>query len=234
VPDRLIMVVEDDELLSEGLREALEAEGYGVILAKDGEAALAGFNPDLVDLIILDIMLPGIDGFTVCEQLRQQGHKVAILFLSAKDAYDDRIRGIETGGDDYLPKPFNLEELLARIRAIFRRIEWVKTPSEETSGRVTIGMAGVDFGSFSATCAGKRVALSAKECAILKLLYINHGKVVPRERIIRAVWGAGATPTTRTVDNFIVRLRKLIEPNPNQPKHIRTVRGVGYRLKLYC
>ncbi len=232
MPKRVITLVEDDELLSEGLKETLEEEGYGVILAQDGEAALAGFNPDLVDLIILDIMLPGIDGFSVCEQLRQAGHKVPILFLSAKDADDDKIRGIEAGGDDYLPKPFNLDELLARIHAIFRRLEWAGMPTEETSVPVRIGQAEVDFRSFSATREGNRVRLSSKECAILKLLYINHGRVVPRDRIIQAIWGAGASPTTRSVDNFIVRLRRWIEPDPDRPRHIRTVRGVGYQLTL--
>jgi two-component system alkaline phosphatase synthesis response regulator PhoP len=226
------MVVEDDELLAEGLKEALEGEGYDIILAADGETALSKFDPGTVDLIILDIMLPGIDGFAVCEKLRQEGHKVAILFLSAKDAYDDRIRGIEAGGDDYLPKPFNLEELLARIRAIFRRIEWAGAPFAEASTTVSIGKAKVDFRSFSATRESERVGLSSKECAILKLLYVNRGEVVPREKVIHAVWGAKAAPTTRTVDNFIVRLRKLIEPDVDHPRHIQTVRGIGYRLSL--
>ena len=232
MPDRVVMVVEDDEILAEGLKEALEDEGYTALVAPDGERALEQFKPELVDLVILDIMLPGVDGFYVCEELRKGAYKVPILFLSAKNTDDDRIRGIEAGGDDYLPKPFNLDELLARVKAIFRRQEWLTSPKADVDGLVRIGKATVDFKSYELTTGDEQVELSVKECMMLKLLYLNRGQVVPRGKIISAVWGAGATPTTRTVDNFIVRLRRWIELDPDEPHFIRTVRGTGYQLVL--
>jgi len=230
MPNRVVMVVEDDDILAEGLKEALEDEGYTALIAPDGESALDLFRPELVDLVILDIMLPGVDGFYVCEELRKGAYKVPILFLSAKNTDDDRIRGIDAGGDDYLPKPFNLEELLARVKAILRRQEWLASPKDDIEGLVRIGRATVDFKSYRLTFGKEQVELSVKECMMLKLLYLRRGQVVPREKIINAVWGAGIKPTTRTVDNFIVRLRRWIEPDPDEPRYIRTVRGTGYQL----
>jgi two-component system alkaline phosphatase synthesis response regulator PhoP len=174
-------------------------------------------------------MLPGLDGFSVCDALRQEGNAVPILFLTAKNTRDDRVRGLELGGDDYLAKPFDLTELILRVRAILRRTEWAR--SESPAGdALELGPARVDFRTNRVVRADREFELSPKETLILRCLAERPGEVVSRADIVDRVWGYDAFPTLRTVDNFIVRLRRLLEPDPKSPRYIHTVRGSGYRL----
>ncbi|MDX2007837.1 MAG: response regulator transcription factor, partial [Meiothermus sp.] len=178
-------------------------------------------------LVILDVMLPGLDGFTICEKVRAAKNFTPILFLTAKNTDDDRVHGFETGADDYLGKPFQVRELLLRVRAILRRESWYK--SREISSRQPFGDYWVDFDNFCGEGPGGAFQLGVKECMILKLLMERPGQVVSRTDILDKVWGEDAYPTSRTVDNFIVRLRRLFEPDPAHPVHLHTVWGVGYR-----
>lgn len=225
---RRILVVEDDAHLADGLRINLELEGFEPVLAGSAETALEIWQPGNVDLILLDVMLPGIDGFEFCRRVRLAGDRVPVLFLTARSAGPDRIRGLDEGGDDYITKPFELQELLARIKSLFRRQDWFRgqQPAEE----ITIGKARINLRAFTAVTADGEVTLKEKEAMILRLLHEHVGEPVDRETILDRVWGFGAYPTTRTVDNFILALRKLIEEDPKQPQHILTVHGVGYRL----
>jgi two-component system alkaline phosphatase synthesis response regulator PhoP len=226
-----ILLVEDEQHLRDGIRENLQAEGYEVLEAKDGEAALVLFAAHPVDLVILDVMLPLRDGYAVCEQIRKQGSWVPVLFLTAKNQPEDRVLGLQLGGDDYLGKPFHLKELLLRVAAVLRR-----QPSVDALKNAdVIHLAGwsIDLGTYQATGPqGQRERLLQKEALILKLLYDHAGRVVSRDTILDHVWGYDVFPSTRTVDNFIVQLRKKFEPNPTHPRHLHTVRGVGYRLVL--
>lgn len=224
-----ILVVEDELHLAEGIRANLEAEGYAVEVVGDGEAALGRWREGGIDLIVLDVMLPLRDGFSVCEEIRRGGGKVPVLFLTAKNTEDDRVRGLEAGGDDYLGKPFNLRELLLRVQGMVRRQAWygVLPPTGDT---LRIGGKTVDFRSYLVEDeTGERELLAQKEIMILKVLAERAGEVVSREEILDRVWGYDVFPSTRTVDNFIVRLRRRFESDPAEPRHFHTVRGVGYR-----
>jgi two-component system alkaline phosphatase synthesis response regulator PhoP len=223
-----ILVVEDEEHIADGLQMNLEAEGYDVVVAGDGVAALKYWREGNIDLIILDIMLPGRDGLDVCRTIRREAGRVPILFLTARDRSDDRVEGLLAGGDDYLTKPFNLKELLLRITAIFRRQSWFADNSLQ-NGRFDFGQNWVDFKSFQAQGADETTSLSEKECMIMKYLVQHANEVVTRDMILDAVWGYNVYPSSRTVDNFIVRLRKLFEPDPSNPKFIHTIRGAGYK-----
>lgn len=224
-----ILVVEDEAHLAEGIRVNLEAEGYEVEVAGDGLQGLIRFQAGGIDLIVLDVMLPHKDGFTVCQEIRASGSKVPILFLTAKNTADDRIYGLEIGGDDYLGKPFHLKELLLRIKGMVERQQWyVETPSQ--GDHIAVGDHQVDFRSYEVTDpGGEREFLPQKEVMLLKILVERVGEVVSRDEILDYVWGYDVFPSTRTVDNFIVRLRKRFEPDPAQPRYFHTVRGVGYR-----
>lgn len=218
-----ILVVEDERHLADGLVENLEAEGYRAEVAVDGETGLSRLLEGVFDLVILDVMLPGLDGYTVCERARDAGDRTPILFLTARDAPVDRIRGLEAGGDDYLPKPFHLRELLLRVRAILRR----GRPEEDV---LRFGENRIDFRTWDARSGDGRVhELTHKEAMILRCLGRRPGEVVTREEILDEVWGHEVFPSTRTIDNFILRLRKRFEPDPEAPVHFHTVRGVGYR-----
>ncbi len=224
-----ILVVEDEPRIAALVCDNLEAEDYNTLHAADGEAALRATHAGGIDLILLDVMLPGMDGFEVCRRLRAEGNRLPILFLTARDLPQDRVEGLKTGGDDYLVKPFHLDELLARVDALLRRSGWGESP--RTSGKVEIGKGLVDFSTFEATGAdGSVETLSNKEIGILKLLREAHGAVITRDEILDNVWGEEAEPTPRTIDNFIVRLRKKFETDASSPEHILTVRGKGYRL----
>jgi DNA-binding response OmpR family regulator len=227
--DKLV-VVEDEVHLAEVISENLELEGYSVEVVTDGLAALARLRREPVPaLVLLDVMLPGMDGFTICDTLRKEGRNVPILFLTARSGLDDRVRGLELGGDDFLGKPFDLRELMLRVRAILKRSTWYAGPSP--AGEVlTLGSARVDFKSFVATVEGRDIQLSQKETMILRCLAEKPGEVIARTEILDRVWGYNAFPTERTIDNFIVRLRRLLEPDPQAPRYIHTVRGTGYRL----
>lgn len=226
---RHILVVEDEMHLAEGIRANLVAEGHKVSIAPDGEKALELWRAGGIDLVILDIMLPKLDGFSVCEEIRKKGGQEPILFLTARNSPDDRVRGLELGGDDYLGKPFNLAELLLRVQAMLRRQEWYGVlPGSEPV--VSVGTTKVDFRSYEVIEAdGTRDLMTQKEAMILKLLVERDGEVVSREEILDRVWGYDVFPSTRTIDNFVVRVRKRFEKDPAHPRHFLTVRGVGYR-----
>lgn len=223
-----ILIVEDEEHIAEGLAINLEAEGYDVVVTGDGHAALDYWRDGTFQLIILDIMLPGIDGLEVCRRVRSEGGRIPILFLTSRGRDDDRVAGLQAGGDDYLTKPFNLKELLLRVAGIFRRQVWYATDNLD-SDWYQFADQWVDFRSFRAGGHSGETELTQKECMIMKFLAEHAGEVVNRDMILDAVWGYNAYPSNRTVDNFIVRLRKTFEPDPSQPKYIHTIHGVGYR-----
>lgn len=223
-----ILVVEDEEHIADGLQINLEAAGYKVAIASDGNLALEMWRNGAFDLIVLDVMLPGKSGLEVCQIIRKEAGWVPILFLTARDREDDRIAGFQVGGDDYVTKPFNLKELLLRIAAMFRRQVWYKTISS-TSHQYKFGTNWVDFDSYKAKGVAGEIELSQKECMLLKLFSEHVNEVVDRDMILDTVWGYNAYPSSRTVDNFIVRLRKIFEVDPSNPKYIQTVRGVGYK-----
>ncbi len=225
---RRILVVEDDAHLADGLAINFELEGYDPVLADSGEEGLRFWKRGGIDLVVLDVMLPGMDGFEFCRRIREAGDRVPVLFLTARSRDDERIQGLETGGDDYITKPFNLRELLARIKGIFRREEW---RSEQTVPRTfTIGDNDVDLAGLTINNPRGTFTLKEKEALILRVLVEKAGEAVSRRIILDRVWGYDAYPTTRTVDNFILNLRKIVERDPAKPKHIKTVHGVGYRL----
>lgn len=224
-----ILVVEDEINLARGIRENLEAEGYSVEVVSDGRAALDRIRRQEYGLVLLDVMLPGMDGFTVCETARREGRDTPVLFLTARGGGNDRIRGLEVGADDYLPKPFQLRELLLRVAAILRRRSRydAMTALEPV---VKFGDNEFDFRSFRGrSWDGGDQILTQKEAMILKVLVEREGEVVWRDEILEKVWGDDVLPSSRTIDNFIVRLRKRFEPDPERPRYFHTVRGIGYR-----
>ena len=230
---RAILVVEDEEHLAQGIAENLEAEGYRVAIVGEGKAALEMIRRGGHDLILLDVMLPGLDGFTICETARAEGVQTPVLFLTAKSSVDDRVQGLEAGGDDYLPKPFHLQELLARVKTILRRWSWYERATAGAAQVLRFGGNEFDFGSLQGrSWDGTLQPLTQKEAVILKVLAERVGEVVSREELLDKAWGYELFPSTRTVDNFIVRLRKRFERDPQQPQHFHTVRGVGYRFTV--
>ncbi len=226
-----VLVVEDDPHLAAGVIENLRAEGYEVSTAADGEQALGWLRVHPCALILLDVMLPGVDGFAVCRALREQGNNTPVLFLTARGDPADRVRGLQSGGDDYLAKPFHLQELLLRVRAILRRWDWYRSASATAATAVlSFGGNEVDFRAFRARAwNGEAHELTEKEAMILKVLAEHGGEIVSREDLLEKVWGYDVFPSTRTVDNFILRLRKRFEKDPANPRHFLTVWGVGYR-----
>lgn len=229
-----VLVVEDDPHLAAGVTENLRAEGYEVVAMGDGKPALQWLRDQQCSLIVLDVMLPEMDGFTLCRTLREQGNSTPVLFLTARGDPADRVRGLEAGGDDYLAKPFHLQELLLRVRAILRRWDWYRSASDTPAGAV-LHFAGneVDFRAFRARAwTGITQELTEKEAMILKVLAERPGEIVSREDLLERVWGYDVFPSTRTVDNFILRLRKRFERDPANPRHFLTVWGVGYRFLI--
>ena len=227
---RRILVVEDDPHLTAGVVENLHAEGYEVDSVPDGRQALEWLQGNSCGLVLLDVMLPEIDGFAVCRTLRERGDNTPVLFLTARGDPADRVRGLEAGGDDYLAKPFHLRELLLRVRAILRRWDWYQTASAAEGAVLRFGGNEVDFRAFRArSWNGSAQELTEKEAMILKVLAERPGDIVSREDLLERVWGYDVFPSTRTVDNFILRLRKRFERDPAHPRHFLTVWGVGYR-----
>ncbi|MCO5167585.1 MAG: response regulator transcription factor [Planctomycetes bacterium] len=241
-----VLLVEDEEHLALGLRFNLENAGYEVRLVRTGREALQEVERGALDLVILDVMLPGdLDGTDVARAIRRAGNYVPIIMLTARDTMEDRIVGLDAGADDYVAKPFDLDELLARVRGHLRRQVWDRRrgespealpgpgeqPGDAPEGDgLTFGQNRVDFHTWKATThTGQVVQLSGKEVAIMRLFAQEEGKVIPRGMFLEKVWNEPATLETRTVDNFIMRLRKLFEPDPKNPRHILSVRGVGYR-----
>ncbi|WP_193212453.1 response regulator transcription factor [Luteolibacter marinus] len=221
-----LLVIEDEAPMRTALVETLKAEGYRVMAAADGVAGIELACTEPFDLLLLDVMMPGLDGFALCRELRKRGRTYPVLMLTAKGRIDDRVEGLDSGADDYLVKPFSLRELLARVRALLRRKE-----REAGIGReLAIGSSTIDFEKRTLTREEIAQPLSEKEAGILALLAGRPGEVVSREQFLDVVWGYHAYPSTRTVDNFIAALRTKIEDDPAKPRHLITVRGAGYRL----
>ena len=223
-----ILIVEDELAMRTALADVLEDEGYRVITAADGAAGLERAIKEKPDLVLLDIMMPKLDGFAVCAELRRLGHTEPILMLTAKGQVEDRVTGLDVGADDYLVKPFSTDELMARVRAALRRTQ----RQAKTVRELQLGATRIDLLFQRAWRGIAELHLTAKEFAMLRLLAEAEGEPITRERFLDLVWGYGAFPTTRTVDNHIASLRAKLEPDPAQPRWIKTVHGVGYRLEL--
>jgi DNA-binding response OmpR family regulator len=240
-----VLVVEDEAHLAQGLRFNLEAEGHAVEVAGDGESALARLleKEEPFDALVLDVMLPGKSGFNVAAELRERKNYVPILMLTARGRAEDVLQGFASGADDYLPKPFELPILIARLEGLLRRSTWMKEAAQRSSagedptgsgaqGRPDIFSFNgktIDFGELELRTFGNTIHLTLMEAEFLRHLIRNNGKVVSRKSILEEVWGLHEDTDTRAIDNFVVRLRRYIEEDPSQPKHLQTVRGVGYR-----
>jgi DNA-binding response OmpR family regulator len=222
------VIIEDDKAILRGLTDNLQAEHFQVETAADGESGYQLVRSKPCDLIVLDIMLPGMDGFEVCKRLRAEGVQTPVLFLTAKKEEIDKIVGLEIGGDDYMTKPFSIRELIARIKAHLRRQSQQRRDLEETS----FGDVYVNFVNQEATRGKKILKMSAKEFSLLKYFAEHEGEVLSRDQILQDVWGFDVTPTTRTVDNFVLSLRKKVEKNPSDPKHIVTIHTAGYKFVI--
>ena len=222
-----ILIVEDEPAMQLGIKDNLEFEGYEVDIVGDGKAGLDKILTNAFDLVVLDVMLPSMSGFDVCKSVRKEGNNTPIILLTARGEEIDKVLGLEFGADDYMTKPFSIRELMARIKANLRR-SGVSTISSDSNA--TIGKLTLDFAAYKATEGSDEVKLSHKEFEILKYLHDNKNKVVSRYDLLENVWGYDEQPTTRTVDNFIVRLRSKIEHDHNNPKVILTVHGTGYKL----
>jgi DNA-binding response OmpR family regulator len=230
-----ILIVEDEEHLANGIKYNLEAEGYRVTAVGDGPSALRAVekNPDF-ELIILDLMLPGMSGYSVCETVREAGHTMAIMILSARTLAEDRVRGFDVGADQYLMKPFELDEFLSRVKNLLRRAN--QQQGEPTShshpGRVhqfEFANASIDFDSFLVTVGGESVRMTQLEMKLLRYFVESEGRVIPRHELLENVWETPGSVATRAPDQFILRLRKIFEPDPACPKHFHTIRDAGYR-----
>ena len=244
-----VLVVEDEAHLAQGLRFNLEAEGYSAEIVGDGEAATSRLldKKENFDAIVLDIMLPGKDGFSVVSALRAARNYVPVLMLTARGRPEDVLKGFAAGADDYLPKPFDLSILLARLQGLLRRSQWMRTPhpageanalgstrpadpqSVDDFGTFSFGGKTIDFGALELRTASNVIHLTLMESELLRHLVRNDGRVVSRKQILEEVWGLHEDTDTRAIDNFMVRLRRYIEDDPAQPRHLLTVRGVGYR-----
>jgi two-component system, OmpR family, alkaline phosphatase synthesis response regulator PhoP len=224
-----ILLVEDEENLHDSLKLNLELEGYEVTSSYDGLNAIKAVQNEYFDLIILDVMLPEMDGLTVMETIRISNNKVPILILSARNSSADRVLGLKKGADDYLTKPFDLEELLLRVKKLIEKNKKLQDKNS-VGDNYSFGNNKVDFNAQEAiTKSGERIQLSKKEAMLLKLLFENKNEVVPREKILQTVWGYNVYPTTRTIDNFILNFRKYFEDDSRNPRYFHSVRGVGYK-----
>jgi len=226
-----ILIIEDERPMRTVLADLLGAQGYRVLLASDGGAGLERALAEQPDLVLLDVMMPRLDGFALAASLRRLGRAMPILMLTAKGEVEDRVRGLDSGADDYLVKPFSGEELLARVRALLRRRR-NGIAGSATPGVLRLGVVEVDFARLEARRRGRPLHLTAKEFAMLRLLAETPGRPVTRERFLDVVWGVNAFPTTRTVDTHMASLRSKIEPRPDAPRFLRTIHGVGYRLEI--
>jgi DNA-binding response OmpR family regulator len=223
---KTILVIEDEPHIALGLKDALEFEGFLVFVAENGKAGKELAQRERPDAILLDLMLPDMNGYDVCKDVRARDQVVPIIMLTAKSQEADKIRGLESGADDYVTKPFSVGELVARIRAIFRRAH---RPSEAPTFK--LGEATINLGAHTLTRDGKRSeTLSFYEVELLRFLYERAGKPVSRDELLDKIWGLEANPSNRTIDNFVVKLRKKIEKSPEKPEHILTVYGFGYKL----
>ena len=231
MPDKKIsiLLVEDEENLQEALKLNLELEDYEVTVADNGLAALDAVQKEHFDLMILDVMLPDLDGIIVCENIRLQNNNIHILILSAKSSSADRVLGLKKGADDYLTKPFNLEELLLRVNKLVQKGKQLNTRQPLEQSYLFCNNK-IDFKSLECTTrSGQKIMLTKKEIMLLKLLIENKNEVVTREKILQSVWGYNVYPTTRTIDNFILNFRKYFEEDSRNPKYFHSVRGIGYK-----
>jgi DNA-binding response OmpR family regulator len=230
-----ILIVEDEQHIADGLKFNLEAEGHEAVVAASGEDALKRVVDDreAFDIVILDVMLPGKDGFTVASELRAAGHYLPILMLTARGRPEDVLRGFETGADDYLPKPFELSILLARVNGLLRRRRWNEQDapvSPDTNGETySFADRTLDFSAMEIRAHGKSYRLTQMECELLRYLVKNAGRAISRGTLLEEVWGLHEETDTRAIDNFVVRLRRYLEDRPASPQFLVTVRGVGYK-----
>ncbi|PCH95718.1 MAG: DNA-binding response regulator [Bacteroidetes bacterium] len=224
-----VLLIEDEEHLREAIKLNLVLEGYDVFTANDGRVGLETFAEKRFDIIVLDIMLPEIDGFQVCQTIRLTDTEMPILILSAKGSSNDKVKGLKLGADDYLAKPFNLEELLLRISKLLKRSEY-SSPISEGLNIYEFGGNKINFKSFAVSrSSGKSQSLSKREIMLLKLLIERKNEVVSRDEILEKVWGYDAYPSTRTIDNYILAFRKYFEKDPKKPSYFISIRGVGYK-----
>ncbi len=223
-----ILIVEDDPAMQRGLKDNLEMDGYKVVVAGDGEGGLAQMIDNTFDLVLLDVMLPGMSGFDLLKKARERGISVPVMMLTAKGEELDKVLGLELGADDYITKPFSLRELLARVRAVLRRREGTGPPGG--AARIVLGEVTVDFQAYRATHGSESLEMTPKEIDILRFLWEHRNRVVSRDQLLTNVWGYEESVSTRTVDNFILKLRQKIEKDPSRPRHIITIHGVGYKL----
>ena len=226
VAPREVLVVEDEPQMRALLTDNLEFEGYHVTAVESAEDAVAEVARGPVSLVLLDLMLPGMSGFALCERLRNEGQRVPIIILTARTHEQDRIRGLDLGADDYVSKPFSVRELMARVRAQVRRDDW----RSETGPEFTFGDVKVNVRQRLVTRKGRHVPLSAREFELLRYLIAHRNEVVSREQLLRDVWGYHQLSVTRTVDNYVAKLRNQLEPKPHEPRYIVTVHGSGYQL----
>lgn len=222
---KTILVIEDDISILRGLKDNLEYEGYVIITETNGEKGLQVALEKNPDLILLDIMLPGMNGYEICRKLKKEKPELPIIMITARGSEIDKVSGLDTGADDYVTKPFSIPELMARIRAVFRRTSADNAiPDEYCFGNVKL-----EFKKFKAFRGNQEIKLSSKEFAIMEYFIRHEGEAVHRHDLLNEVWGYEAIPTTRTIDNFILDLRKKLEENPSKPKYIESVRDIGYR-----
>lgn len=225
-----ILIVDDEPAMREGISDNLLFEGYEVDMAINGSDALEKLSVQFsYDLVILDVMMPEMSGFDVCKKLRLQGNQVPIILLTAKGEEIDRVLGLELGADDYITKPFSIRELIARIKVILRRVQNISNTANKSAFE-SVGLMLVDFKNYEATVENEKVKLSHREFEVLHYLWQHRHKVVTRDDLLKNIWGYDEFPTTRTIDNFILRLRQKIETDPNKPKIILTVHGIGYKM----
>ncbi len=223
-----ILIVEDEDHIRENLKLNLELEGYEIVAVADGAKAIKTFREQRINLVILDVMLPEMDGYDVCEQLRLEDADTPILFLTAKDTAQDKIKGLKTGGDDYMTKPFNLEELLLRVKILIKRSQKTTGANDELN-EYHFGNNIVNFVTYEAQGVRGNLKLTNKELKLMKLLIDRKNEVVSRQHILQTVWGYDVYPSTRTIDNFILAFRKYFEEDPKNPVYFHSIRGVGYK-----
>ena len=224
-----ILIIEDHEAILIGLEDNLKHEGYEVITARDGKTGLDLALHMPVNLLILDLMLPGMDGYSVCKELKDRNLEIPIIMLTAKGKERDKIHGLELGADDYVTKPFSIKELLARVKAVLRRYEKTGLPEKEKIAMYIFGDVTLDLRKYEAYKGKKALKLTKLEFDIIEYLIRHKGEVISRDQLLNEIWGYDVFPATRTVDNFVVRIRKAIEDDPRNPKYIMSIRSVGYK-----
>ena len=224
-----ILIVEDEEAMRNGLKDNLEFEGYEIETAEDGKIGLSKINNNKYDLIVMDVMMPNLSGFEVCKKMRSAGNKTPVILLTARGEEIDKILGLELGADDYITKPFSVRELIARIKAILRRTE-NNTNNDSNNVLLNLGRLKLDFTNYAAYENESEVSMTHREFELIKYLYERRNQTVSRDDLLKNIWDQNVFTTTRTIDNFIVKLRQKMEEDPNHPKIILTVHGIGYKM----